>query len=89
MKTKKLIEKNLDLIFGFEKYVLEHPEFAAKIPKDAVVFMQIVGDPKFNRWTERQAKKQAGKESRLVLITVKKLRPVRSRIDALNLEFAA
>jgi hypothetical protein len=86
---KKLIEKNLDLIFEFEKYVLEHPKFAAKIPKDAVVFMRIVGDPKFNRWSERQAKKQAGKESRLVSITVKKLRPVHSRIDALHLEFAA
>jgi hypothetical protein len=91
MKTmeKKLIEKNLDLIFEFEKYVLEHPEFAAKIPKDAVVFMQIVGDPKFNRWSERQAKKQADKEARLVSITVKKLRPVQSRIHALELEFAA
>jgi hypothetical protein len=86
---KKLIEKNLDLIFEFEKYVLEHPEFAAKIPHDAVVFMQVVGDAKFNRWSKRQAKKQARKEARLVSITVKKLRPVHSRIDALDLEFAA
>jgi hypothetical protein len=86
---KKLVEKNLDLIFEFEKYVLEHPKFAAKIPKDAVVFMQIVGDPKFNRWSERQAKKQAEKGTRLVSITVKKIRPVHSRIDVLDLEFAA
>jgi len=86
---KKLVEKNLDLIFEFEKYVLEHPEFAAKIPKDAVVFMQVVGDPKFNRWSERQARKQAGSGARLVSIIVKKIRPVHSRIDALDLEFAA
>lgn len=69
--------------------MLEHPEFAEKIPKNAVVFMQIVGDPKFKRWSEWMAKKQAGKEARLVSITVKKLRPVQSRIDALHLEFAA
>ena len=82
---KKMIEKNLDLIFELEKYVLEHPEFAAKIPRDAVVFMRIAGDAKFNRWSERQAKKRAP----VVSITVKKLRPVHSRIERLALEIAA
>ena len=41
---KKLTQKNLDLIFEFEKYVLEHPGISAKIPRDAVVFMKVVGD---------------------------------------------
>ena len=27
---KKLIERNLDLVFEFEKYVLEHPEITEK-----------------------------------------------------------
>jgi hypothetical protein len=27
---KKLVERNLDLIFEFEKYVLEHPEITEK-----------------------------------------------------------
>ena len=30
---KKLIERNLDLIFEFEKYVMEHPELSEKIPE--------------------------------------------------------
>ena len=30
---KKLIERNLDLVFEFEKYVLEHPEITEKIPR--------------------------------------------------------
>ena len=34
---RQLVDKNLDLIFEFEKYVLEHPEFAKKIPRHAVV----------------------------------------------------
>jgi Family of unknown function (DUF5647) len=59
---KKLIERNLDLLFEFEKYVLEHPEITEKIPRDAVVFMKVAGDEKFNLWSERQAKK-AGQES--------------------------
>ena len=56
---RKLVERNLDLIFEFEKYVLEHPEITEKIPRDAVVFMKVAGDQKFNRWSERQAKRQA------------------------------
>jgi hypothetical protein len=43
---KKMIEKNLDLLFEFEKYVLEHPEITEKIPRDAVVFMKLTGDQK-------------------------------------------
>ena len=27
---KKLIERNLDLIFEFEKYVMEHPELSER-----------------------------------------------------------
>jgi hypothetical protein len=27
---RKLVERNLDLIFEFEKYVLEHPEITKK-----------------------------------------------------------
>jgi Family of unknown function (DUF5647) len=50
----------LDLIFEFEKYVLEHPEITEKIPRNAVVFMKVAGDEKFNLWSERQAK--AGQE---------------------------
>jgi len=86
---KKFVERNLDLIFEFEKYVLEHPSIAEKIPRDAVVFMKLTGDQKFNRWSERQAKKQAKKGAPLISITVKKMGPVHSRIAGLALEHAA
>ena len=86
---KILAERNLDLIFEFEKYVLEHPEIAEKIPRDAVVFMKVARDGKFNRWSERKAKKQAKKGASLISVTVKKLRPVHSRIEGLALEHAA
>ena len=86
---KKLTEKNLDLIFEFEKYVLEHPEVSDKIPRDAVVFMKVAGDEKFNRWSERKAKKQTKKGVPLISVTVTKMRQVRSRIEGLALEHAA
>jgi hypothetical protein len=84
-----MVEKNLDLIFEFEKYVLEHPEISANIPRDAVVFMKVTGDGKFNRWSERRARKQAKKGAALISVTVKRLKPVRSRIEGLALEHAA
>ena len=51
--------------------------------------MKVVGDKKFNLWSERQAKKQAKKERPLISVTVKKLGPVHSRIEGLALERAA
>jgi hypothetical protein len=77
---KKLIDKNLDLIFEFEKYVLEHPEITRRIPRNAVVYIKVAGDKRFNRWSERNAKQQARKGTPLVSVTVKKLGPVHSRI---------
>jgi hypothetical protein len=77
---KKMIEKNLDLLFEFEKYVLEHPEITEKIPRDAIVFMKLAGNQKFNQWSARWAKRQAKKGQPLISVTVKKLSPVRSRI---------
>jgi Family of unknown function (DUF5647) len=86
---KKMIEKNLDLLFEFEKYVLEHPEITEKIPRDAIVFMKLAGNQKFNQWSARWAKRQAKKGQPLISVTVKKLSPVRSRIKGLALEHAA
>jgi hypothetical protein len=82
---KKLVERNLDLLCEFEKYVLEHPEITEKIPEDAVVFMKVTGDKKFNLWSERQAKRQAKKGMPLISVMVKKLGPVHSRIEGLAL----
>jgi len=86
---KKMIEKNLDVLFEFEKYVLEHPEITEKIPRDAVVFIKLAGDEKFNRWSTRWAKRQAKKGQPIISVTVKKLGPVHSRIEGLALEHAA
>jgi hypothetical protein len=86
---KKMIEKNLDLLFEFEKYVLEHPEITEKIPRDAIVFMKLAGNQKFNQWSARWAKRQAKKGQPLISVTVKRLSPVRSRIQGLALEHAA
>lgn len=88
--NRRMTEKNLDLIFEFERYVLAHPGFAAKIPAGAVVVLQIKGDDKFNQWSRRIGETQVRAERRpIVHVTIGKLGPVRSRIEALRIERAA
>ena len=86
---KKMVEKNLDLIFEFEKYILEHPNFAKKIPQNAVVIVRLEGDERFNRWSNRLAEKHLKKGEPLFCVTIKKMRPVHSRIEELRVEQAA
>ena len=88
---KKMMDKNLDLIFEVEKYVLEHPDFARKIPRNAIVSIRIDGDEPFNRWSQRLAEKHAnGKKNRPVfLVKINKMKPAASRIKQLRIERTA
>ena len=79
-----MAEKNLDLIFEFEKYVLTHPEAVSHIPPEAVVVMQVKGDRCFNQWSRSVGERHAKRGHPLVCVTVKKIGPVRSRIERLE-----
>jgi hypothetical protein len=87
-KERAYIEKNLDLLFEFEKYVLKHPRFAERIPDNALIIMQIEGDEEFNQWSRKLAQAQAEKDQPVVYIIVKQLAAVRSRIRKLQLQQA-
>ncbi len=86
---KRMVEKNLDLTFEFEKYVLDHPDLADRIPRNAVVSVCLEGDDKFNRWSRRLAEKQRKGRQPVFSVTIRKMRPVRSRIEELRVERAA
>ena len=84
-----MVEKNLDLIFEFERYVLQHPGLGRRIPDDAILVFQVK-DEAFNRWSRRLATEQSkGRRRPIVHITISKMGPVRSRIAALKIERAA
>ena len=83
------VNKNTMLVREFDKYILEHPGFAEKIPDNALVVMQIVGDEEFNEWARRSGQSAAEKDNPIVYVTVTELKPVRSRIEKLKLEMAA
>jgi hypothetical protein len=81
--------KNSELIKEFNRYVRERPGFADAIPKNAVVVMQLEGDRKFNQWSRKLAKSHAGEHRPIVYIQIRKLKPLRSRIEKLELKRVA
>lgn len=86
---ERMEERNAELIYEFDMYVLEHPEFAEKIPDGAVVAMQLAGDEEFNEWSRRLARRHAEQGQAMVYVRIKKLVPFRSRIEELELEQVA
>ena len=78
-------EKNIVFVREFDRYILEHPEFADKIPQNALVVMQIAGDEEFNNWA-RQTAQSAAEKQPIVYVKITELKPVRSRIEKLELE---
>ena len=85
---KRFVEKNTMLVREFDKYILEHPEFAGKLPDNALIVMQIEGDEEFNKWARETGQSIAEKDNPIMYVTVTELKPVRSRIEKLKLEMA-
>ena len=72
---------NADLGAEFDRYVAEHPAWAQKqIPPGAKIALQIEGNTAFNAWSRRLAERARAPDQRVVLVCIKKLAPVRSRI---------
>jgi len=87
---RAMVEKNLDLLFEFERYIAEHPSSATRIPRNATVVLQVKGDEAFNRWSRRIGETQARKAGgSIVEVRIGRLGPVRSRIQALQISQAA
>ena len=77
------------LVREFDKYIIEFPEFAERIPDDALIVMQVKGDNEFNNWAREIAKSVAEEGKPVVFVTVTDLKPARSRIQGIELEVAA
>ena len=75
-----LERKHAILVTEFDRYVAEHPEFAVNIPRDAQIVLQLEGDEEYNEWSRQLAEKQKEKNQRVVYVTVKGLKPAKSRL---------
>lgn len=81
-----LEKKHAILVTEFDRYVIEHPEFAAKIPLNAQVVLQVEGDEEYNEWSRQLAERQREPEQAMVYVKIKGLKPAKSRL--LNPELA-
>jgi hypothetical protein len=68
----------------FDRYVMEHPDFAEKIPLGANIILQLDGNDAYNRWsrkiTENNRAKDKDANGPILFVRVKGLRPPKSRL---------
>lgn len=77
----KLMEKKQAILVAeFDRYIVEHPGFARKIPRNAQIVLQVEGDEEYNAWSRKIAEKQREKEQRVVYVRIKGLKPAYSRL---------
>ncbi len=81
--------QNAMLGLEFNRYVLEHPAFAARIPRGAQVVLQLAKDPQFNTWARRLAKRQREPGQPVVVVTIEKVQPPKSRLVSPRLQVEA
>jgi hypothetical protein len=75
-----LERKHAILVTEFGRYVVEHPEFAVEIPRNAQIVLQLEGDEEYNQWSRQLAENQREPGQKVVYVKVKGLRPTRSRL---------
>ena len=75
-----LEKKHAIMVTEFDRYVVEHPEFAEKIPRNAQIILQIEGDEKYNKWSREVAEKQHEPKQPVVYIKIGGLKPIKSRL---------
>ncbi len=78
--TDILEKKHAILVTEFDRYVIEHPEFAAKIPPNAQIVLQVEGDDEYNEWSRHLAERQREQGQPAVYVKVKGLKPAKSRL---------
>jgi hypothetical protein len=77
----EILERNHAILTTeFDRYVVEHPEFAAEIPRNAQVVLQVEGDAEYNKWIIELAERQRESGQKVVYVMVKGLKPARSRL---------
>ena len=75
-----LEKRHAILVTEFDRYVVEHPEFAAKIPQNAQIILQVEGDEEYNKWSRQIAERQREPDQPAVYVKIKGIKPAKSRL---------
>lgn len=88
--SKAFEQLNVELSLEFFRYTIEHPDWAKKnIPDGAKVVMQLEGEEEFNSWARELAERTRQPGQAMVLIHIRQLAPIRSRILEAEAEMVA
>lgn len=86
LNNREFSQRAVELALEFNRYLIEHPEMGEQIPSSARVVLLVEGDAKYNEWAKTLAEHHAKTDERpLVYLSIKKLKPIRSRIEKLEL----
>ena len=80
MTEEEIFSKNLILTTEFDRYVLEHPEFAEKIPENAQVVLLPEDDLELRQKNIEIAKSQRESGQPVVYVEIEKVAPQMSRL---------
>ena len=80
MTHNRAFVKNLELSTEFDRYILEHPEFADKIPLDAMVVLLPKYDKELCDYNLRVAKKNREAGQAVVYVQIDGIKPQKSRL---------
>ncbi len=80
MKKQEIFIKNSILAEEFTRYMVENPDFAARIPKKANLVLLPQDDPELCAFNKGIAKKVKKEGHKVILVRINKLIPSKSRI---------
>lgn len=80
MTEQEIFSKNLILSTEFDRYVLEHPEFADKIPENAQVVLLPEDDLELREKNIEIGKAQREPGQAVVYVEIEKVAPQMSRL---------
>jgi len=80
LTEQEIFSRNLVLSTEFDRYVLEHPEFADKIPANAQVVLLPEDDQELREKNLELAKIQREPDQPVVYVQIEKVAPQMSRL---------
>ena len=80
MTEEEIFSKNLILTTEFDRYVLEHPEFTEKIPKNAQIVLLPEDDLELRQKNIEIAEAQREPGQPVVYVEIEKVAPQISRL---------
>ena len=86
MTEEEIFRKNLIISTEFDRYILEHPDFAEKIPSNAQVVLLPEDDPELCRINREIAEKQREKGQQVIYVHIGSIAPQISRLENVSLE---